>query len=80
MLNAEQRTALQNVGSDGREAVRHLVGLSGFEDFAADIAAVPPTGNPLLDSPWWTLGLWAGTVIVLYKVATWAGQYVARSR
>lgn len=40
----------------------------------------PATGNPLVDSPWTTLALWAGAVYGLYWLATAAGRYVAGRR
>lgn len=55
--------------------------VAGYSDFAADIqslAAQPQvTGNPLVDSPWLTLGLWAGAVYGLYWLAAQAGRHVA---
>lgn len=52
--------------------------LGGFGDEAADgLPGASATGNPLVDSPWLTLGLWAGAVLLGYKIANWLGKRVA---
>lgn len=34
--------------------------------------------NPLVSSPWLTLGLWTGAVYLSYKAATWLGLAAAK--
>lgn len=72
MLNPEMREQLKDVGGDGGEAVRNFVGFNdGFGD---------DTGNPIVDSPWLTLGLWMGAVYGLYQLAVAAGRHVAGTK
>lgn len=52
----------------------------GFGAATTPQGAAPVTGNPLVDSPWTTLALWAGAVYGLYWLATVAGRYVAERR
>ena len=49
---------------------------TGFGD-DGEASSGLPSGNPLVDSPWLTLGLWAGAVLLGYKVANWLGKRVA---
>lgn len=46
----------------------------GFSGVGADAPS-----NPLLTSPWLTLGLWCGAVWVGYRIAGMIGKYVERS-
>lgn len=46
--------------------------INGFGDFAAD------PNNPLVKSPWLTLGLWAASVWVAFRVAEWVGKQAER--
>ncbi len=51
--------------------------LGGFGADEEAPAGLSASGNPLVDSPWLTLGLWAGAVLLGYKIANWLGKRVA---
>lgn len=52
--------------------------LSGSMKLAVNTREGLSDDNPLVSSPWLTLGLWTGAVYLAYKGATWLGLMAAK--
>lgn len=69
---AEPRGRLATTGDGNVELSSGPVYGASVADGFGDTAS-----NPLLTSPWLTLGVWAGVMWAGFKFATWAGQQIA---